>query len=64
MILLKEAIVRKTGVLTAESKTNKLKAAYNNYCSRLFHDSFGGSKRQFWKYIKVKPVKMMLESPL
>ena len=33
---------------------NKLKEAHNNYCSRLFDDSFGGSKRQFWKYIKAK----------
>ena len=33
---------------------NKLKEAHNNYCSRLFDYSFGGSKRQFWKYIKAK----------
>ena len=33
---------------------NKLKVAHNNYCSRLFDDSFGGSKRQFWKFIKAK----------
>ena len=28
--------------------------AHNNYCSRLFDNSFGGRKRQFWKYIRAK----------
>ena len=32
----------------------KLKDAHNNYCGRLFDNSFGGNKRQFWKYIKAK----------
>jgi len=34
--------------------TSKLKEAHNNYCGRLFDDSFGGSRRQFWKYIRTK----------
>ena len=33
---------------------NKLREAHNSYCGRLFNDSFGGSRRQFWKYIKAK----------
>ena len=32
----------------------KLKDAHNNYYGRLFDNSFGGNKRQFWKYIKAK----------
>ena len=42
---------------------NKLKVAHNNYCSRLFDDSFGGSKRQFGNLLRLS-AKMMLESPL
>ena len=33
---------------------NKLREAHNNYCCRLFNDSFDGSRRQFWKYTKAK----------
>ena len=33
---------------------NNLREAHNNYCGKLFNDSFGGSRRQFWKYIKAK----------
>jgi len=40
-------------MLTAELN-NKLKKAHNNYCSRLFDNLFGSSKRQFRKYIKIK----------
>ena len=32
----------------------KLKEAHNNYYGRLFNNSFGGNKRQFWKYIRAK----------
>ena len=32
----------------------KLKAAHNNYFSRIFDASFGGNRRQFWKYIRAK----------
>ena len=32
----------------------KLKDAHNNYYGILFDNSFGGNKRQFWKYIKAK----------
>jgi len=31
-----------------------LKETNNDYCGRLFDDSFGGSRRQFLKYIKAK----------
>ena len=32
----------------------KLKTAHNNYFSRMFDASFGGNRRQFWKYIRAK----------
>jgi len=36
------------------SINTKLKEAHNNYYTRLFDNSFNGSRRQFWKYIKAK----------
>ena len=36
------------------SINSKLKAAHNNYFIRLFDGSFGGNRRQFWKYIRAK----------
>jgi len=31
---------------------NKLRKAHNDYCSKLFDDSFEGRKQQFRKYIR------------
>ena len=36
------------------SINSKVRAAHNNYYSRLFNNSFSGNRRQFWKYIRAK----------
>ena len=56
-----------TGMLIKKIKNLinvKLKDAHNNYYGRLFDNSFGGNKRQFWKYIKAKrKEKTLMQSP-